>query len=104
MSERLIDAEALIKVFDPNTWQGEMMIRVIQSAPTIEPKRGEWIQKKTAIGKTYSVCSRCETDFKFKTDRGTLARLDMDGMSFCPNCGAKMGDGFFHQIKSQLSQ
>lgn len=52
--------------------------------------RGEWIVKQTAIGKDYTVCSVCKTDFKFKTDKGTLARLDMRGMSYCPNCGADM--------------
>ena len=26
----------------------------------------------------------------FRTDKGTLAKLDMRGMLYCPNCGARM--------------
>jgi membrane protease subunit (stomatin/prohibitin family) len=94
-----IDAEALISDIERTIeesgcvyHEGEIM-DCVRYAPTIDAApvvRGEWIQKKTALGKTYSFCSRCKTDFKFETDKGTLARLDMDGMNFCPNCGAKM--------------
>ena len=65
----------------------------IESAPAAdvaEVVHGKWMQCKTPLGKIYSVCSNCKTDFKFKTDKGTLARLDMDGMPYCPNCGCKM--------------
>ena len=65
----------------------------IKESPTVdavEVVRGEWVQCKTSLGKIYSVCSNCKTDFKFKTDRGTFARLDMNGMPYCPNCGARM--------------
>ena len=94
---RLIDSEQMenhimeSKVF--NQYFKELVQSLIWGENTIEAepvKHGAWEQKKTAIGKTYSVCNHCETDFKFKTDRGTLARLDMDGMNYCPNCGCKM--------------
>lgn len=49
-----------------------------------------WIIYKTAIGNEYTVCSNCETDFTFKTDKGTFAKIDMRGMNYCPNCGAKI--------------
>jgi DNA-directed RNA polymerase subunit RPC12/RpoP len=60
------------------------------AADVAQVVHGRWEQRKTPLGKTYSICSNCSTDFKFITDKGTLARLDMDGMPYCPNCGAKM--------------
>ena len=60
------------------------------AADVAEVVHGEWMQCKTQLGKIYSVCSNCKTDFKFKTDKGTFARLDMNGMPYCPNCGARM--------------
>ena len=74
---------------------GENVVPVsdIEAAPAAdvaEVVHGKWMQCKTQLGKIYSVCSNCKTDFKFKTDKGTFARLDMNGMPYCPNCGAKM--------------
>ena len=70
------------------------IFRILEEAPTVSDDEirgaGEWIVKQTASGKEYTICSVCETEFKFKTDKGTLARLDMRGMAYCPNCGAKM--------------
>jgi hypothetical protein len=67
---------------------------LIDDAPTISPDevrvKGKWIVEQTAIGKDYTLCSVCKTDFKFRTDKGTLAQLDMRGMPFCPQCGSKM--------------
>lgn len=31
---RLIDADEIIKCFDPETWQGEMMIAIAENLPT----------------------------------------------------------------------
>ena len=33
---RLIDGNAIVKCFDPNTWQGEMMIAIANGLPTID--------------------------------------------------------------------
>ena len=70
------------------------VIQELKAFPTVSADDvrgvGEWIVKQTAIGKDYTICSACKTDFKFKTDKGTLARLDMRGMPFCPSCGARM--------------
>lgn len=66
------------------------ILAAVPSADVAPVKRGRWIQQKTAIGKIYSVCSSCKMEFKFQTDKGTLARLDMDGLNFCPYCGAMM--------------
>ena len=65
-------------------------LRCAQPADVARVMHGRWEQRKTPLGKTYSICSNCSTDFKFITDKGTLARLDMDGMPYCPNCGARM--------------
>ena len=74
---------------------GENVVPVsdIEAAPAADVAHvvhGRWEQRKTPLGKTYSICSNCSTDFKFITDKGTLVRLDIDGMPYCPNCGAKM--------------
>lgn len=56
---------------------------------------GQWVLHHTAAGKPYTECSNCCTDFTFRTDKGTLAKLDMRSMLYCPHCGARMdrGDG-----------
>ena len=93
---RLIDADALLQHEIEADRMAAMLVvgkGHIFSAPTIDAApvvHGKWMQCKTQLGKIYSVCSNCKTDFKFKTDKGTFARLDMNGMPYCPNCGAKM--------------
>mgnify|MGYP000883344984 CR=1 FL=1 len=59
-------------------------------APVLE---GKWIVHYTTAGKLYTECASCHTDFSFKTDKGTVAKLDMRGMLYCPHCGAKMDGG-----------
>lgn len=59
-------------------------------APVLE---GKWIVHYTTAGKPYTECASCHTDFSFKTDKGTVAKLDMRGMLYCPHCGAKMDGG-----------
>ena len=70
---RLIDADALMK----NIPSEEMIAKMaVAYAPTIEPKRGEWIAYK---------CSSCGFDWDDVT-----YEPPSDCMSFCPNCGALM--------------
>ena len=65
-----------------------------QPAADVAPRAsGQWILRHTATGNPYTECSNCCTDFSFKTDKGTIARLDMRGMSYCPHCGVKMERG-----------
>ena len=100
---RYIDADALKAKYEqmlPEIGDGyhketlQDVLFELEYAPTISPDEvrgvGKWIVKQTAIGKDYTICSVCKTDFKFRTDKGTLAQLDMRGMPFCPQCGAKM--------------
>jgi hypothetical protein len=62
----------------------------IPAADVRENVKGEWVVHKTKIGNEYTTCSNCKIDFSFRTDKGTLAKLDMRGTNFCPNCGADM--------------
>ena len=55
--------------------------------------RGFWAVRHTKAGKPYTECTRCGTDFSFRTDKGTIAKLDMRGMLYCPHCGALMDGG-----------
>lgn len=103
---RLIDADELYDSFVEKgqhskryklgqVWElnGEEIRDVISMIPTADAQpvvNGKWIVKKTAIGRNYTVCSICGTDFMFVTPSNTLAKLDMRGTNFCPYCGSKM--------------
>lgn len=67
----------------------------IEDAPAADVapvKYGKWAVHYTAAGNPYTECTHCCTDFTFKTDKGTFAKLDMRGMPYCPHCGAMMED------------
>ena len=87
---RLIDADALIDDIKNNLWDWETVdgitattvlkqtISDIGNQPTIEERKGKWLQDKHDIaGYGYFDCSECGADF-------------YDTYDFCPNCGAKM--------------
>ena len=89
---RLIDADALIdrmyheafetdsemQKWDSGCWiRYKMFENAIDDAPTIEPKRGEWIDRSGGIEGAWNYCSVC----------GEQA---IDLYDFCPNCGADM--------------
>ena len=90
----LADEEKIFKVYADNPhsmttdFEGTLIdaINAIKGAPTIEPKRGEWIDlnDKWGFEGTFK-CSAC----------GELWSLidgtpQDNGMNFCPNCGADM--------------
>lgn len=89
MSEDLIRRSDAIKALDANfTIKGkenmqtvlnylELVRTRIDGAPTIEPKRGEWIDRSGGIEGAWNYCSVC----------GEQA---IDLYDFCPNCGADM--------------
>ena len=77
---RLIDADALKKQIESPYTEYPIMIQLrraikgfIDSAPTIEPKRGEWIVKQSG----FAECSVCEQHY-------------FSDYNFCPYCGADM--------------
>ena len=77
---RLIDADALIKAFDPEhyfDWCTPNIVETINEQPTVEPVRGEWISSPSGMFLVYR-CSEC----KFATALGKT--------NFCPNCGSDM--------------
>ena len=68
-------------------------IREMPAVDVAEVVRGRWLLHHTVTGNPYTECSNCCTDFTFKTDKGTFAKLDMRGMPYCPFCSAKMDGG-----------
>ena len=86
MSEDLIRRSDAIKALDANfTIKGkenmqtvlnylELVRTRIEGAPTIEPKRGEWIPVDNGHHVRCSECGRC----------------GFASNNFCPNCGADM--------------
>jgi len=63
------------------------MYKFIAEQPTIEPKRGEWIDDRTDI-----ICSNCKTGFNYEMllfIREALESGTVDGMECrCPKCGS----------------
>ncbi len=84
---RLIDADALIqKRRHAKDYSGEMYVigqGYVMDAPTIEPKRGEWVEPDENDITTACICSLCDW-------RGHIMEDDVMGMPYCPNCGADM--------------
>ena len=75
---RLIDSDLLepdADYDDGEFWAVSMT--QIENAPTIEPKKGRWIDKSNGIEGAWNYCSVC----------GEQA---IDLYDFCPNCGADM--------------
>ena len=79
---RYIDADALkewideyVSVFKKS--DNKDIKGYIEHQPTIEPKRGEWIEMyRNGFGSMICMCSKCN----FQVQRS----------NFCPNCGADM--------------
>ena len=104
------DARRMVVQLDKYTWKSpvsdERRVTVdvdlvkfgldrIPAADVAEVVHGRWILHHTVTGNPYTECSNCCTNVAVKTDKGTIAKLDMRGMPYCPFCSAKMdgGDG-----------
>lgn len=74
-------------------WKSARALKKIPAADVAPVLEGKWIVHYTTAGKPYTECASCHTDFSFKTDKGTVAKLDMRGMLYCPHCGANMEGG-----------
>ena len=107
MTAEYLDRSSLVarmKYYEKHTTEesGEhyaysVALREIRNAPAADVAEvvyGRWILHRTVTGNPYTECSNCCTDFAFKTDKGTFAKLDMRGMPYCPFCSAKMDGGF----------
>ena len=77
--------ETIDKYFDDLPIQGYYdMLKLIRNLPTIEPKRGRWVNDKGLYR-----CTACNNLL-------TVAGWDIPekqiykSFKFCPNCGAKM--------------
>lgn len=88
---RLIDADALKKEVDnfqncyngwSDTYDKAYIIEAIEEAPTIEPKRSEWLEWIDCEGEVFWKCSAC----------GQASEASVAGIlyKFCPFCGADM--------------
>lgn len=79
---RLIDADALKEWIDEYVSvfkkpDNKDIKGYIEHQPTIEPKRGEWIEMyRNGFGNMICMCSKCN----FHATKS----------NFCPNCGADM--------------
>ena len=97
--KRLIDANALITVFEKEVEQStysyfhldEIVDEIISSATVdaVEVVYGEWSTiEDDYIGMTALKCSKCNEEWWFEDEP------PMRIYKYCPNCGAKMdGDG-----------
>ena len=95
MSEELIKKSDAIKVAK-EFWYKPDIAGTLAELPTIEPKRGEWIEKSKTEYKTvgdycYKMSYCCRECSYCGYERG-----DNDpnkDTNFCPNCGADMRKG-----------
>lgn len=99
---RLIDADELIEAIEDLKKRNpakdladrlthvllDGTIMAINDAPTVEPKKGEWVQDESNGDYDVYTCTACEGEW-ISLD-GTPVE---NGMNFCPFCGADMGTG-----------
>ena len=91
----MIDADALSRVVklawetsDSEDFEKSVFV-AIATAPTIEPKRGEWEERKVSSEKVIDEwqSARCSVCGLYHT---TPYMYFFDNYKFCPNCGADM--------------
>lgn len=91
---RLIDADDLLTAFpvdDEPTLTKSCVRMTIQRMPTIEPRKGKWIDREENMeGMTLMIkrCSECGASKPMK-----IFSLEDYKLNFCPNCGAQMEKG-----------
>ena len=97
MNDFIRREDAMKALFAPEMCYAPVQVKIIRELPAAdvaEVVHGRWILHHTATGNPYTECSNCCTNVAVKTDKGTFAKLDMRGVPYCPNCGAKMDGGF----------
>ena len=92
MSEELIklsDAIKAIQYSNLDTLNVEERVALIKTIPTIELKRGEWVEVQISENFKRMVCSECGDSYV--TDLITPLEAWIDNRHrFCSNCGADM--------------
>ena len=89
---RQIDADALKKEFCKDIMGGLNWERIIDNAPTIEERKGQWNEILEPFGWDdikSAQCSACGESYP--TDCGFDDIVEM--FKYCPECGAKMEAG-----------
>ena len=86
---KLVDADALKAQFEYTTTAVPMkyVVQVIERAPTIEPKQGEWIDTDVQYQDSGDVERRCS--ICGYGDRQSPSAI----VPYCWHCGAKMKEG-----------
>lgn len=104
---RLIDADALSEMMyheafetdsDMQKWDSGCWIRYkmfencIDAQPTIELKKGKWMEENTRSASYIFKCSCCGKNayFVHGKGRGRNCENRYCGYDYCPNCGADM--------------
>lgn len=64
---------------------------MLPAADVAPVRHGRWIMKKTSTGVSYTVCSYCNTSVKYNDEYGIVI-MNLKGVNYCPNCGAKMDE------------
>lgn len=76
----LISKEMVRRIID-SPRNKEQMLRMLESIPPAQPKRGKWVEHKST---GYLMCDQCK-DVYINPERLADAHWN-----FCPNCGADM--------------
>lgn len=90
----IISREALKKDFCKDVMGGLNWERIINNAPTVEPKQGKWDEIREPFGWDDILsarCSVCGESYPYPEDTGFNDIVEM--FKYCPNCGAKMEAG-----------
>lgn len=88
-----IDRESAIESL-PVAW--DSAVNALRNAPAADVApvvHGRWVVHKTATGRAYTLCSRCNSGLANYDKGGISEPLEMRGAKYCPNCGAKMDGG-----------
>ena len=91
---RPIDADKLkqyfidkVKDFTYKTIHVDDVVACIDAMPTVEAKRGEWVNVEDEYDANYWRCSNCGKDVVLLEE---MNPIDDSELFFCPNCGADM--------------
>lgn len=74
----------------------ESVMEYVENLPAADVApvvHGRWIVEIDALGREYTVCPVCNSNFRMKQDGGRWLRIDLRGFEYCPHCGAKMDGG-----------